>query len=59
MTLDYQAGRGRVEHRYPFFRSTNFERRMLFERLQGGAVPERAYADRELTLAADPVRLVR
>ncbi|MBN9010511.1 MAG: hypothetical protein J0H63_10375, partial [Rhizobiales bacterium] len=46
MTLDYQAGRGRVEHRYPFFRSTNFERRMLFERLQGGAVPERAYADR-------------
>lgn len=32
MTLDYQAARERVQRRYPFFRSTYFERRMLFER---------------------------
>ncbi|HZP20120.1 MAG TPA: hypothetical protein VFB16_07895 [Bauldia sp.] len=34
MTLDFPAGRERVLQRYPLFRSTNFERRMLFERLQ-------------------------
>ena len=34
MTLDYLANRDRVNARYPFFRSTYFERRMLFERLQ-------------------------
>lgn len=34
MTLDYFANRDRVNARYPFFRSTYFERRMLFERLQ-------------------------
>ena len=32
MTLDYGAARERVHRRYPFFRSTYFERRMLFER---------------------------
>jgi hypothetical protein len=32
MTLDYRAVRERVHHRYPFFRSSQFERRMLFER---------------------------
>jgi N-acyl-L-homoserine lactone synthetase len=32
MTLDYGAARERVQRRYPFFRSTYFERRMLFER---------------------------
>jgi len=32
MTLDYQAARDGVHRRYPFFRSTYFERRMLFER---------------------------
>lgn len=39
MTLDYFAARESVNRRYPFFRSTFFERRMLFERLQ---VPEMA-----------------
>ncbi len=34
MTLDYFAERDRVNRRYPFFRSTFFERRMMFERLQ-------------------------
>ena len=32
MGLDYMAGKERVHQRYPFFRSTYFERRMLFER---------------------------
>ena len=32
MTLDYPAARERVHHRYPFFHSAAFERRMLFER---------------------------
>lgn len=32
MTLDYPAVREPVHRRYPFFRSTYFERRMLFER---------------------------
>jgi hypothetical protein len=40
MTLDYQNERERVMLRYPFFRSTFFERRMLFERAL--AVPQRA-----------------
>ena len=34
MTLDYFAERDRVNGRYPFLRSSVFERRMLFERLQ-------------------------
>ena len=58
MTLDFQQGRARVEQRYPFFRSTNFERRMLFERLQGGQ-SEHAFSRQEPTLVADPVRLAR
>jgi hypothetical protein len=37
MTMDYFAGRDEVHRRYPFFRSSVFERRMLFERLQGPA----------------------
>jgi N-acyl-L-homoserine lactone synthetase len=32
MGLEYPAARERVHQRYPFFRSTYFERRMLFER---------------------------
>jgi hypothetical protein len=32
MMLDYAAVRENVHYRYPFFRSTVFERRMLFER---------------------------
>ncbi len=32
MTLDYPAARERILRRHPFFRSTLFERRMLFER---------------------------
>jgi hypothetical protein len=32
MSLDYRAAREGVQPRYPFFRSTHFERRMLFER---------------------------
>jgi hypothetical protein len=32
MTLDYEDARDRVHARHPFFRSTYFERRMLFER---------------------------
>ena len=31
MSLDYLASRDRVQQRYPFFRSTFFERRMLFD----------------------------
>ena len=32
MVLDYHAQKEEVQRRYPFFRSTFFERRMLFER---------------------------
>jgi hypothetical protein len=34
MVLDFPAMRDRVHERYPFFRSTVFERRMLFERFR-------------------------
>ncbi len=34
MTMNYAAQRDRVNARYPFLRSSVFERRMLFERLQ-------------------------
>jgi len=34
MALDYAMARERVPQRYPFFRSTLFERRMLFARPQ-------------------------
>jgi hypothetical protein len=51
MTLDYVGQKGRVHRRYPFFRSSYFERRMLFagpgmpvdwssEESAGKAVPE-------------------
>jgi hypothetical protein len=59
MTLDFHAGRARVEQRYPFFRSTNFERRMLFERLQSVPGVDSFRAERSPSLAAEPVRLVR
>ena len=32
MSLDYEPMKERVQNRYPFFRSTFFERRMLFGR---------------------------
>jgi hypothetical protein len=56
MTLDYFAAKESVNRRYPFFRSTFFERRMLFERLQ---VPELAedLAPR-LKVVASPPRAV-
>jgi hypothetical protein len=38
MALDYFAMKPRVHHRYPFFRSTAFERRMLFGGANTGAV---------------------
>ena len=31
MCLEYEPTKERVRHRYPFFRSTFFERRMLFD----------------------------
>jgi hypothetical protein len=37
MVLDYPAMRDGVHERYPFFRSTVFERRMLFERFKPGS----------------------
>ena len=40
MGLDYQAAREKVHRRYPFFRSTYFERRMLFERSCGSRQAE-------------------
>lgn len=46
MALDYAAMKHRVHHRYPFFRSTAFERRMLF----GGADTAAAW---EVAPAAD------
>ena len=42
MALDYRVARERVHQRYPFFRSTYFERRMLFER--SVEVPQRSAA---------------
>jgi len=39
MTIDYQAVAEQVHRRYPFFRSTLFERRMLFERAPVPASP--------------------
>lgn len=37
MALDFKEARERVQRRHPFFRSTFFERRMLFERRVGQA----------------------
>ena len=39
MTIDYPAVAEQVHRRYPFFRSTLFERRMLFERAPVPASP--------------------
>lgn len=57
--LDYPAMRDEVNHRYPFFRSTFFERRMLFERLQ--VPPKRTDQRPDLRIVGDrePVRAVR
>lgn len=41
MAVDFMAERNKVQGRYPFFRTTAFERRMLFER---PGMPERARA---------------
>jgi hypothetical protein len=41
MTVDYTAAAEKVHQRYPFFRSTFFERRMLFDR--DAAVPQVAF----------------
>jgi len=40
MGLDYPTARERVHQRYPFFRSTYFERRMLFERVPHPSAPK-------------------
>lgn len=40
MVLDFPAAREKIVRRYPFFHSTAFERRMLFER--GNAVAQRS-----------------
>jgi hypothetical protein len=45
MTVDFRTVADRVHQRHPFFRSTYFERRMLFEpqfRLPGVSVPPQA-----------------
>jgi|EndMetStandDraft_2_1072991.scaffolds.fasta_scaffold68351_2 hypothetical protein len=42
MTLDYQDARDRVHARHPFFRTTYFERRMLFERPADAALQRTA-----------------
>ena len=47
MSLDYFAMKDRVHRRYPFFRSTAFERRMLF----GGAEAAAVWAPSEGTIA--------
>jgi N-acyl-L-homoserine lactone synthetase len=44
MMLDYFEQRDRVNRRQPFFRTSFFERRMLFERLQETVVPAMAPA---------------
>lgn len=44
MTVNYREVMERVHRRYPFFRSTFFERRMLFERhVSVRAVPSQPY----------------
>jgi hypothetical protein len=47
MSLDYEPMKERVKHRYPFFRSTFFERRMLFD------VAAMARSRRSIELPAD------
>lgn len=58
MMLDYREARDRVNNRYPFFRSTYFERRMLFER--PGQVPFRIPAAEPVMVpatAAEPIAI--
>jgi hypothetical protein len=55
MELDYFAERDRVNHRQPFFRSSAFERRMLFERLQEGVVAPSVHAPLEEPAEAEAV----
>ncbi len=50
MMLDYKAERDRVHARYPFFRSSAFERRMLFE----GAAASIAAAGLPVGLSTEP-----
>ena len=40
MSLKFQEEKARVVRRYPFLRSTYFERRMLFERGSAAAIPQ-------------------
>ena len=54
MTLDYFAMKDRVVHRYPFFRSTAFERRMLFDVATARPMPETAVARRTASGAPAP-----
>lgn len=59
MTLDYFAERERVNRRYPFFRSSVFERRMMFERLQQRAMPvEQARPPLRVVQEAEPPRKI-
>lgn len=59
MNVDYHEAKAGVNGRYPFFRSTFFERRMLFERLGGEQAARTVRPETEPTIAAEPVRLVR
>ncbi len=59
MTLDFPAARERVYRRYPFFRSSAFERRMLFERLQlASEAPRRRPPLRIVEPAGPPIAKV-
>jgi hypothetical protein len=44
MTLDYHQARERVIRRFPFFRSSQFERRILFERSRSQSATQRSAA---------------
>jgi N-acyl-L-homoserine lactone synthetase len=57
MFLDYPANRDWVNRRYPFFRSTYFERRMLFERLQATKRPAEGRPDLRIVADKEPVRI--
>jgi N-acyl-L-homoserine lactone synthetase len=53
MTIDYPTVAEQVHRRYPFFRSTLFERRMLFERSPGTVTPRTAPSQENLALEYD------
>ena len=55
MTIDYQAVAEQVHRRYPFFRSTLFERRMLFERAPVPASPGSESPVSESPVSESPV----